>query len=228
MYIPINTTLYDLGDACRPRVLPPRLGNLRRHRSRRRWQGDLDSPFSAGHRTYVEGDRLRRLEVKAAGTLLYVYKYIPAYIILSLGAPLVESRPRLARLQLVTGRTWEGTAFGGWKSKPQVHEFIYIYIHYIITRRKFRQISLYTRTLQLVTGRTWKGTAFGGWKSKPQVQDYIYIYIRMLYSMTKSTVSSMEISTRPFQLVIGLTQVKRATVRNMYIYINIYLHICAL
>merc|ERR1719265_1938535 len=28
----------------------------------------------------------------------------------------IETRP----FQLVTGRTWKGTAFGGWKSKPQV------------------------------------------------------------------------------------------------------------
>merc|ERR1712084_58354 len=30
----------------------------------------------------------------------------------------ISTRP----FQLITGRTWKGTAFGGWKSKPQVPE----------------------------------------------------------------------------------------------------------
>ena len=32
----------------------------------------------------------------------------------------ISTRP----FQLVTGRTWKGTAFGGWKSKPQVPELV--------------------------------------------------------------------------------------------------------
>ena len=32
----------------------------------------------------------------------------------------IATRP----FQLITGRTWKGTAFGGWKSKPQVPQLV--------------------------------------------------------------------------------------------------------
>lgn len=37
----------------------------------------------------------------------------------------ISTRP----FQLVTGRTWKGTAFGGWKSKPQVPELVERYMN---------------------------------------------------------------------------------------------------
>ena len=42
------------------RVLPPRLGRVGHHRRRRRGPGDQDAAVPAGHRTGVEGHRLRR------------------------------------------------------------------------------------------------------------------------------------------------------------------------
>jgi len=36
----------------------------------------------------------------------------------------IATRP----FQLVTGRTWKGTAFGGWKSKPQVPMLVDLYM----------------------------------------------------------------------------------------------------
>merc|ERR1712008_119946 len=36
----------------------------------------------------------------------------------------IATRP----FQLVTGRTWKGTAFGGWKSRPQVPILVDLYL----------------------------------------------------------------------------------------------------
>lgn len=50
--------------------------------------------------------------------------------------------------QLVTGRTWKGTAFGGWKSKPQVPMLVDLYMagelkidQYITHQMEFKQIN---------------------------------------------------------------------------------------
>merc|ERR1712087_257345 len=56
----------------------------------------------------------------------------------------ISTRP----FQLVTGRTWKGTAFGGWKSKPQVPMLVDLYMNgevkideYITHKMKFEQIN---------------------------------------------------------------------------------------
>jgi len=56
----------------------------------------------------------------------------------------ISTRP----FQLVTGRTWKGTAFGGWKSKPQVPMLVDLYMdgqlkidEYITHKMKFSQIN---------------------------------------------------------------------------------------
>jgi len=56
----------------------------------------------------------------------------------------ISTRP----FQLVTGRTWKGTAFGGWKSKPQVPMLVDLYMQgelkideYITHKMKFEQIN---------------------------------------------------------------------------------------
>merc|ERR1712232_455323 len=56
----------------------------------------------------------------------------------------ISTRP----FQLVTGRTWKGTAFGGWKSKPQVPMLCDLYMagelkvdQYITHTMKFSQIN---------------------------------------------------------------------------------------
>eukprot|EP00746_Dinoflagellata_sp_MGD_P017369 gnl/MRDRNA2_/MRDRNA2_139855_c0_seq1.p1 gnl/MRDRNA2_/MRDRNA2_139855_c0~~gnl/MRDRNA2_/MRDRNA2_139855_c0_seq1.p1 ORF type:complete len:690 (-),score=152.04 gnl/MRDRNA2_/MRDRNA2_139855_c0_seq1:13-2082(-) len=56
----------------------------------------------------------------------------------------IATRP----FQLVTGRTWKGTAFGGWKSKPQVPMLVDAYMQgqvkideYITHKMKFSQIN---------------------------------------------------------------------------------------
>lgn len=56
----------------------------------------------------------------------------------------IATRP----FQLVTGRTWKGTAFGGWKSKPQVPMLVDAYMNgqvkvdeYITHKMKFSQIN---------------------------------------------------------------------------------------
>mmetsp|Transcript_26974 Transcript_26974/g.75798 ORF Transcript_26974/g.75798 Transcript_26974/m.75798 type:complete len:119 (-) Transcript_26974:345-701(-) len=56
----------------------------------------------------------------------------------------ISTRP----FQLVTGRTWKGTAFGGWKSKPQVPELCDRYMkgelkldEYITHTMKFTEIN---------------------------------------------------------------------------------------
>jgi len=56
----------------------------------------------------------------------------------------ISTRP----FQLITGRTWKGTAFGGWKSKPQVPELVDRYMdgdlkvdEYITHRIKFDEIN---------------------------------------------------------------------------------------
>lgn len=56
----------------------------------------------------------------------------------------ISTRP----FQLVTGRTWKGTAFGGWKSKPQVPELCDRYMQgdlkideYITHKMKFKEIN---------------------------------------------------------------------------------------
>jgi len=48
----------------------------------------------------------------------------------------------------VTGRTWKGTAFGGWKSKPQVPQLIDMYMkgevkidEYVTHTMNFKQIN---------------------------------------------------------------------------------------
>mmetsp|Transcript_48941 Transcript_48941/g.144445 ORF Transcript_48941/g.144445 Transcript_48941/m.144445 type:complete len:509 (+) Transcript_48941:611-2137(+) len=56
------------GDAPGPGVLRPRLGRLCRYRRRRGGPGDRHAPLPARHRALVEGHRLRRLEVEAAGS----------------------------------------------------------------------------------------------------------------------------------------------------------------
>jgi len=55
---------------------------------------------------------------------------------------------RTLPFQLVTGRTWKGSAFGGWKSKPQVPELVDRYMagdvmldEYITHRIKFEDIN---------------------------------------------------------------------------------------
>merc|ERR1711979_9905 len=56
----------------------------------------------------------------------------------------IATRP----FQLVTGRTWKGTAFGGWKSKPQVPMLVDLYMagelkidQYITHEMNFSQIN---------------------------------------------------------------------------------------
>merc|ERR1719350_2788564 len=56
----------------------------------------------------------------------------------------IATRP----FQLVTGRTWKGTAFGGWKSKPQVPMLVDLYMsgdlkidEYITHNMPFKQIN---------------------------------------------------------------------------------------
>jgi len=56
----------------------------------------------------------------------------------------ISTRP----FQLVTGRTWKGTAFGGWKSKPQVPILVDLYMNgelkvdeYITHTMEFKQIN---------------------------------------------------------------------------------------
>lgn len=56
----------------------------------------------------------------------------------------IQTRP----FQLVTGRTWKGTAFGGWKSKPQVPMLVDLYMagelkidEYITHTMKFKDIN---------------------------------------------------------------------------------------
>jgi len=56
----------------------------------------------------------------------------------------IETRP----FQLVTGRTWKGTAFGGWKSRPQVPMLVDLYMNgelkideYITHEMDFSQIN---------------------------------------------------------------------------------------
>jgi len=56
----------------------------------------------------------------------------------------IATRP----FQLVTGRTWKGTAFGGWKSKPQVPMLVDLYMagelkidEYITHKMEFKQIN---------------------------------------------------------------------------------------
>eukprot|EP00401_Gymnodinium_catenatum_P037822 CAMPEP_0117496994 /NCGR_PEP_ID=MMETSP0784-20121206/20947_1 /TAXON_ID=39447 /ORGANISM="" /LENGTH=709 /DNA_ID=CAMNT_0005291989 /DNA_START=70 /DNA_END=2199 /DNA_ORIENTATION=- len=56
----------------------------------------------------------------------------------------ISTRP----FQLVTGRTWKGTAFGGWKSKPQVPMLVDMYMagevkidEYITHEMEFKQIN---------------------------------------------------------------------------------------
>lgn len=56
----------------------------------------------------------------------------------------ISTRP----FQLITGRTWKGTAYGGWKSKPQIPEMIERYMNkelkldeYITHRLPFTQIN---------------------------------------------------------------------------------------
>jgi len=56
----------------------------------------------------------------------------------------ISTRP----FQLVTGRQWMGTAFGGWKSKPQVPELVQRYMRgevkideYITHNLKFEEIN---------------------------------------------------------------------------------------
>lgn len=56
----------------------------------------------------------------------------------------IATRP----FQLVTGRTWKGTAFGGWKSKPQVPMLVDLYMNgevkideYITHNMAFEQIN---------------------------------------------------------------------------------------
>lgn len=56
----------------------------------------------------------------------------------------ISTRP----FQLVTGRTWKGTAFGGWKSKPQVPMLVDAYMNgqlkideYITHKMKFSEIN---------------------------------------------------------------------------------------
>merc|ERR1712129_461154 len=56
----------------------------------------------------------------------------------------ISTRP----FQLVTGRQWMGTAFGGWKSKPQVPELVQMYMRgevkideYITHEMKFEDIN---------------------------------------------------------------------------------------
>merc|ERR1711972_315256 len=56
----------------------------------------------------------------------------------------IATRP----FQLVTGRTWKGTAFGGWKSKPQVPMLVDLYMNgdlkineYITHNMDFKEIN---------------------------------------------------------------------------------------
>merc|ERR1712183_673515 len=56
----------------------------------------------------------------------------------------ISTRP----FQLVTGRTWKGTAFGGWKSRPQVPMLVDAYMEgqvmideYITHKMKFEEIN---------------------------------------------------------------------------------------
>lgn len=56
----------------------------------------------------------------------------------------ISTRP----FQLVTGRTWKGTAFGGWKSRPQVPMLVDLYMkgdlkidEYITHNMEFKQIN---------------------------------------------------------------------------------------
>jgi len=56
----------------------------------------------------------------------------------------IATRP----FQLVTGRTWKGTAFGGWKSRPQVPILVDLYLagdlkidEYITHNMEFNQIN---------------------------------------------------------------------------------------